>query len=315
MRTLGTALLLGMAALGLQAQDKKPVETFTDAEKAGPDFQVQGEYEGPKLGAQAIADGDGKFTLVFYPGGLPGAGWDEKSKSKSKGQSDGARTIVTGDTYSGEIADGKLAGKGPDGEFTLKHVVRHSATEGAKAPDGAVVLFDGGSADEWKGGKLVEGNLLNNGVKSKKAFKDFKLHVEFRLPFMPRARGQGRGNSGVYLQDRYECQVLDSFGLEGKNNECAGFYTLVAPKPNLCYPPLSWQTYDIEFHAAKYEDGKKVAAARASVLHNGVEVHHDVELKNSTGGGQKEEDTPGPIQLQNHGNPVVYRNIWVVELK
>jgi len=315
MRQRWTALMLGLFALGLQAQDKKPVETFTDAEKAGADFLVQGEYEGPKLGAHAIADGDGKFTLVFYAGGLPGAGWDEKTKSKSKGQTEGAKTVVTGEPYSGAIADGTLTGKGPEGEFTLKHVVRHSGTEGAKPPDGSVVLFDGSGADEWKGGKLVEGNLLNNGVKSKKAFKDFKLHIEFRLPFMPRARGQGRGNSGVYLQDRYECQVLDSFGLEGKNNECAGFYTLVAPKPNLCYPPLSWQTYDIEFHAAKYEDGKKVVAARATVRHNGVEVHHDVELKNSTGGGQKEEDAPGPLQLQNHGNPVVYRNIWVVEQK
>jgi hypothetical protein len=315
MRTIWTLLLLAAFVPGTQAQEKKAVETFTDPEKAGPDFLVQGEYEGPGLGAHAIAEGDGKFGLVFYAGGLPGAGWDEKTKSKAKGQTEGARTSITGDKYSGEIADGKLTGKGPDGDFVLKHVVRHSSTEGAKAPAGALVLFDGTSADEWNGGKLVEGSLLNNGIKSKKAFRDHKLHVEFRLPFMPRARGQGRANSGVYLQDRYECQVLDSFGLEGLNNECAGYYTLVAPKPNMCYPPLSWQTYDIEFHPAKYQDGKKIANARSTVLHNGVEVHHDVELKNSTGGGQKEEDTPGPIQLQNHGNPVYFRNIWVVELK
>ena len=315
MRSMWTALFSVMFALGTQAQEKKAVETFTDAEKAGPDFQVQGEYEGAKLGAHAIAEGDGKFTVVFYLGGLPGAGWDEHTKSKAKGSSESSKTVVTGEKYSGEIAEGKLTGKGPDGEFSLKHVVRHSSTEGASAPAGAIVLFDGTSAGEWNGGKLVETNLLNNGIKSKKAFRDHKVHVEFRLPFMPRARGQGRANSGVYLQDRYECQVLDSFGLEGLNNECGGFYTLVAPKPNMCYPPLSWQTYDIEFHAAKYEDGKKTANARATVLHNGVEIHHDVEIKNSTGGGQKEEDTPGPIQLQNHGNPVVFRNIWVVELK
>lgn len=314
-----TALLFVALPVGGIAQDKKPekkpVETFIDAEKAGPDFALQGEYQGEHLGAHVIAEGDGKFALVFYAGGLPGAGWDEKTKSKAKGETQDGKTTFSGEKYSGTLAEGALTGKGPDGEVSLKHVVRHSSTEGAKPPEGAIVLFDGSSADQWNGGKLIEGNLLNNGIKSKKAFKDHKLHVEFRLPFMPRARGQGRANSGVYLQDRYECQVLDSFGLEGLNNECGGFYTLVAPKPNMCFPPLSWQTYDIEFHAAKYEDGKKTASAHATVLHNGVEIHHDVEVKHSTGGGQKEEDTPGPIQLQNHGNPVYFRNIWVVELK
>jgi hypothetical protein len=306
-------IALALAAL-FALQDKKPVESFTDEEKAGPDFAVQGEYAGEKLGAQVIADGDGAFTAVFYPGGLPGAGWDEKTKARATCKTEDGK-VHFGGAWAGEIASGVFKGKGPDGEFTMKRLVRKSSTDGAKPPEGAVVLFDGTKADEWNGGKLVEGNLLNNGIKSKKAFKDFKLHVEFRLPFMPRARGQGRANSGVYLQDRYECQVLDSFGLKGENNECGGIYTLVAPRVNMCFPPLSWQTYDIEFHAARYADGKKSANARATVLHNGVEIMHDVEIKNSTGGGQKEEDTPGPIQLQNHGNPVYFRNIWVVELK
>jgi len=314
MNTLRFALA-ALALLGtLQAQDKKPVESFTDAEKAGPDFALQGEYAGEKLGAQVIADGDGAFTAVFYAGGLPGAGWDEKTKARASAKAEDGK-LHFGGAWAGDISDGVFKGRGTDGEFTLKKVVRKSPTEGAKAPEGAVVLFDGTKADEWKGGKLVEGNLLNNGVTSKKAFKNFKLHIEFRLPFMPRARGQGRGNSGVYLQDRYECQVLDSFGLKGENNECGGFYTLAAPRINLCLPPLSWQTYDIEFHAATFADGKKTAEARATVSHNGVEIHKDFALKGSTGGGQKEEDTPGPLQLQNHGNPVYFRNIWVVELK
>ncbi len=314
MKTLRIALCFAALFAALEAQDKKPIESFTDAAKAGPDFELQGEYAGDTLGVQVIADGDGAFSAIWYAGGLPGAGWDGKTKAKSSSKSEGA-TLKFGGVWAGTIADGVLKGRGNDGDFTLRKVVRKSPTEGAKPPEGAVVLFDGTKADEWSGGKLVEEVLLNNGVKSKKAFKDFKLHIEFRLPFMPRARGQGRANSGVYLQDRYECQVLDSFGLKGENNECGGFYTLAAPSVNMCLPPLSWQTYDIEFRAAKFADGKKTAPARATVLHNGVEIHKDLELKGSTGGGQKEEDTPGPIQLQNHGNPVHFRNIWVVELK
>ena len=310
MKTLAFAL----TALLALAQDKKPVETFTDEEKAGPDFAIQGEYEGEKLGAQVIADGDGAFTAVFYTGGLPGAGWDGKTKARASCKTEDGK-VHFGGLWAGDVGGGAFKSRGSDGDFSMKKVVRKSPTEGAKAPEGSVVLFDGTKADEWGGGKLVEGNLLNNGIKSKKAFKDFKLHIEFRLPFMPRARGQGRGNSGVYLQDRYECQVLDSFGLKGENNECGGFYTLAAPRVNMCLPPLSWQTFDIEFRAATYADGKKTADARATVLHNGVEIHKDLALKGSTGGGQKEEDTPGPIQLQNHGNPVYFRNIWAVELK
>ena len=185
--------------------------------------------------------------------------------------------------------------------------------EGAKPPDDALVLFDGTGVDQWEGGKIVEGDLLAQGATTKKKFRDFKLHVEFRLPFKPHARGQERGNSGVYLQRRYEIQVLDSFGLAGGKNECGAVYEQTPPAVNMCYPPLSWQTYDIDFRAARYDaEGKKTENAVVTVVQNGVKVQDKREIPSKTGYGDKEADTPGPINLQNHGNPVYYRNVWVV---
>jgi hypothetical protein len=141
-------------------------------------------------------------------------------------------------------------------------------------------------------------------------------HIEFLLPYMPEARGQGRGNSGCYFQGRYEVQMLDSFGLEGADNECGGLYKISKPALNMCYPPLSWQTYDFDFNAAQYDGDKKVKDATLTILHNGVEIQKDVKLpSDTTAAPNKEGPGPGPIFLQNHGNPVRYRNIWVVEKK
>jgi hypothetical protein len=320
-------LVAALAADAPKARDKgKPRVVITDPAEAGPDFAVQGEYagngpEGKKLGAQIVADGGSEFSGRLLEGGLPGDGWDGQKQIPLKGKTEGDATVLRGKTAGDEemvvtISGGKLTAKSGGKTATLDRVERRSPTEGAKPPAGATVLFDGTSPDAWNGGKLIENKYLNVGVKSKAKFKDFTLHLEFRLPFMPYSRGQGRGNSGVYLQDRYECQVLDSFALKGLNNECGGFYQAFDPKVNMCYPPLAWQTYDIDFTAAKYEGGKKVANARATVKHNGVVVQDNVEfVKGSSPGGQKEEDAPGPLQLQNHNDPVVYRNIWVVEKK
>jgi len=108
--------------------------------------------------------------------------------------------------------------------------------------------------------------------------------------------------------------VLDALGLEGADNETGGIYKVAKPIVNMCLPPLTWQTYDVDFTAAKFdEEGKKTASARMTVKLNGVLVHKDVEVPNNTGGGKKEGPEPGPIYLQGHGNPVFYRNIWIVE--
>jgi len=145
--------------------------------------------------------------------------------------------IVTGKggKWSAIIADGKITGKTPSGKnFVMHKVTRKSKTLGLKPPPGAVVLFDGKDADEWNDGKMVDGNLLGSDISSKTKFRDHTVHLEFRLSFMPYARGQGRSNSGVYLQQRYEVQVLDSFGLKGQNNECGGIYSQTAPRVNMC---------------------------------------------------------------------------------
>jgi hypothetical protein len=266
-----------------------------------------------------IAEGGGKFTARFLHGGLPGAGWDGVTEIKAQAKTEGGKAVINDPEGTAEIGDGKITGKTKDGvAFTLLRVERKSPTLGAKPPTGAVVLFDGTSAEAWERGIVTGDHLLSplakGNIVSKKAFKDFQLHLEFRTPFMPYARGQGRGNSGVYLQDRYECQVLDSFGLKGENNECGGIYQQAAPLVNMCLPPLAWQTYDIDFKAARFgPDGKKTANAVVTIAHNGVKIHDHLELKKESPGGKKEADTPGPIQLQNHGNPVAFRNIWVVE--
>ncbi len=132
------------------------------------------------------------------------------------------------------------------------------------------------------------------------------------LAYKPAARGQQRGNSGSYIQGRHEVQVLDSIAQDGKNIECGGIYTIAAPTVNMCFPPLTWQTYDIDFTAAKFDaSGNKTTNARMTVKHNGVLVHENVEVPHiTTSAPEKEQATPGPLHLQNHGNPARYRNIW-----
>jgi hypothetical protein len=185
---------------------------------------------------------------------------------------------------------------------------------GAVAPSHALVLFDGTDTLEFKNGKMTEDHLLMIGTEFKRRFADYRLHLEFRLPYMPYARGQGRSNSGVYLQSRYEVQILDSFGLSGKDNECGALYRYRKPRINMCYPPLSWQTYDVEFRSPEFDEaGQKTVNGRLTVRHNGVLIHDDAELEHKTGAGAKESPELLPTKLQNHGNPVHFRNVWIVD--
>ena len=294
--------------------------TFTDPASAGVDFQIQGEYSGENCGAQVIALGDGKFHLVGWDKGLPGEAPDADRKQDIDAPLQDGSVHFKNAEWDATLKDGGIKGTNKDGaSYTLKKVERKSPTLGAKPPAGALVLFDGTNADAWTNGRIDRDGNLQCGVLSKREFGDISLHVEFRIPFKPFARGQARGNSGVYLQDRFEVQVLDSFGLSGENNECGGIYSKQKPKVNMCFPPLSWQTYDIDFTSSKWDanaSGKKLQNAVITVQHNGVLIHDHVEVGSSTtAAGRKDGPGPGPIQLQIHGNPVVFRNIWVVEKK
>jgi hypothetical protein len=195
------------------------------------------------------------------------------------------------------------------------------ATLGAKPPAGAVVLLGEGSTEKWvkadgktpSSWKVADGILTvgRGDIMTEKKFSNFELHLEFNVPYMPDKHGQGRGNSGVYLTGNHELQVLDSYGLKSQDNDCGAIYKQLAPAVNACKPPLQWQTYDITFHKAVVKEGKVEKKARITVLQNGVRIIDDAEISPTPGGIGTPEGQDGPLLLQDHGNPVQYRNIWI----
>jgi hypothetical protein len=195
-------------------------------------------------------------------------------------------------------------------------------------PKNAVMLFNGKNLSNWRtrsggtaGWKVADGVITveprTGDIVTQQKFTDFMLHLEWMEPDMPDAKGQARGNSGVYLQGRYEVQVLDSYGIEvpGKG-DCGAIYDQFAPLVNACKPALEWQTYDVIFRAARLDgSGKVINQARVTLLQNGMVIHNNVELLGPTGGAMDDKvGEPGPLLLQDHGNLVKYRNIWIAEL-
>lgn len=327
MRLLLTALLFATVVHAQQPAAPKP-KAFTDPAQTDEDFAIQGEYvgeiDGKSYGVQIWAQGGGKFEAVSHLGGLPGAGWDGDRSTitrvvgtRAAGEKTASFNSPDG-TIKAEVNGASILVNNADGLkiMELNRTNRESPTLGAPPPENATVLFDGKGVNRFPNSRVDEKiGALMEGITSEDTFGDCSLHVEFLLPYMPNARGQGRGNSGLYLQGRYEVQMLDCFALEGKDNECGGLYKIAAPKVNMCLPPLTWQTYDVDFTAARYDaGGQKTANAKITVRHNGVVIHENQELPGATTSApNKEAPTPGPVHLQNHGNPVRYRNIWVVK--
>lgn len=226
------------------------------------------------------------------------------------------------------------------GAKVLKPLDRTSPTLGAKPPAGAIVLLGPETRQETLGDtfqklgtknplgwKILDGGVMEvvpkaGNAHSKVAFGSHRLHLEFRLAYEPTMRSQKRSNSGMYVQGRYEVQVLDSFGLEGVDNECGGIYKATKPIVNRCLPPGMWQTYDVDFTTSVWEGGKQVKPAVITVLHNGLPIYDQYVLEKGTPGGCKLDANkatgvldPEGLVLQDHGNLVQFRNIWVVPVR
>jgi hypothetical protein len=242
------------------------------------------------VGLQVVALGGGRFRAVQYAGGLPGSGWDGSGPLRMHGQRQDRVVTLETDSQRVIIADRRARFLTPSGQVlgVLQKVRRRSRTLGARPPAGAVVLYDGTSTRQLRNARTTDDGLLQMGTELKRVFGDYTLHLEFRLPYMPYARGQGRANSGVYLQSRYEMQILDSFGLSGAQNECGALYEYRKPDFNMCLPPLAWQTYEIAFRSPRFDAaGKKICHASITVWHNGIPIHQDVPVQRKTGAGRQ----------------------------
>jgi hypothetical protein len=289
-----------------------------------------------KATAKVIAEGPGYYRVVLQAEPLMPS--EPTSQFEIYGVQQGTSVNLFGRAnaahWHGRIAgDSLVADPGYYGMgIELKKTTRKSPTEGMQPPSEAVVLlpFAPGKPPDtsaWTGGAWkpqADGSLQcdpgKGSILTRKSFGDIKLHLEFWLPLMADSFGQGRANSGVIINNLYEVQVLDSFGLVPSMGDCGAIYSQARPRVNASLPPEQWQTYDIVFRAPRMNaDDTVQEKARATVELNGVKVQDNVAIEGATAGHEPGKPPPnaatGPLQLQDHGNRVRYRNVWLVELK
>lgn len=332
-------LLLALLPSVAAAQGReKPV---TDPAKADADFAIQGEYVGTvmengklqKVGVRVgITPKVGEFKAIVYRGGLPGDGWDKKfANVQFKRLFETSGQVTDGITHFPTLLGGKATIK--DGIMTitagngasigeLKRIARQSPTLDAKPPAGAVVLFDGMSLEHFvPKTKMTADKLLMIPARTRESFTDFHLHVEVRIPY---CRPQS-GHSGVYLQNSYHLAVsAGSFGASSISDlGCGGIRWVRAPDENMSFSPLSWQTFDIDYTAARFNaDDKVTQKPVVTIRQNGVVIHHQVELPETPpfyrgGGTDPLSRMGGPLHFQSHAQDegYAYRNIWILPKK
>jgi hypothetical protein len=309
--------------------------------------EVQGFYVGTgsdavgefKIEARIVAEGDGNFTVFVRQ--MRGQG--QITRAELKGKTEVDTVTLTGKVgavkWKGTYDSGSIKGTClPGGTFEIHRIDKKSPTLGKKPPPGAIVLLDGKDFSEmvlsrgarWDLDKLRVGEdgsiqVPRGGMTSKRSFEgSYDLHVEFLIPLMPKAHSQGRGNSGVFLTNSDEIQILDSFGdATYLGGGCGGIYaykdpdtmeTIESLKGNpqnkfslASLPPLAWQTFDIQYRI-QMKDGKAVGKPRVTVWHNGIKIHDNVEIR----GAVIPYSPKGKFHFQDHGNPVRFRNIWVL---
>lgn len=293
------------------------------------DYNIRAEIigqSGSTYKAIFIINGDGMDEIRADVPGKTEKGGTKFAGQVNLGSKLGSDCTVNGLLNKGVFTGSMKSSKG-EGKFELKRFLFEPPTRGKKAPEGAIALMWDGMTQEdfenvwhvnphWRVNANGIAQIHHSNIVTKQAFGDAQYHVEFATPYMPNDRGQARGNSGVYILGKYEVQVLDSFGLPTKDNECGGIYKIATPLVNACLPPLEFQTYDITFHAARFDaNGNKTSNATITVIHNGTMIHDNVELPTRTGGGiGGRESIEGPLLIQDHNDQPRFRNIWVKPL-
>jgi hypothetical protein len=329
---IGTICLLALPLLAAEEASNQAPGNGRKGEKpvnfipAKPD-PAMGDWQGAENGlvVQVLPLGEGKYQANL----LKAFDAENNVLAVLQGVASGGLVALSGEGWSGVIQREHLTVAKDSKRVDLRHLTRSSPTMGAKPPVGAVALFDGSSLDAWakKSGKdwlaedgpakwkLVEGGAMEvvpgtDCIITHRKFGDSRVHVEFRTLGAP-------SNSGVFLQDRYEVNINETYA-QTSGTPNAGFDNCtdkVEPRVRPCFPPLAWQTFDIEFHAPRFDAaGNKTAKAKATVLFNGVKIYDQQELDLPHGAARRLGEAPtGPLMLQEHGMPVQFRNIWLVQ--
>lgn len=296
---------------------------FASTATAQNDVDVQGEYLGAlsdklKFGAHVLARGEGRFEAVLLSKGLPGEGWDGRTRVLLNGERQGSAIVFSGRDFAGRIEKGVFHVTAGNLSYKLERVERSLGTLNEPAPKAGTLLFGGEGMAAWSQGAKATDGLLQAGARTREPMSSCRLHLEFRLPFEPNANGLDRGAGAVVLADQYEIVLADTFGAKPGLLACGAIRDIAPPKLNVCLPPGRWQALDVEFEAPRFDDdGEKLRSARVTAKLNGVLIHDKVEIPHNNVLVAKKPAAPvkempqGVLALPDRGDKVEFRNVWI----